>query len=120
MLLAELSVSFVSFVHVRGTSGTPSPTKNRNARHKSRRGEFSSVDSVKSQNDCHRQYAPTAREMFIKSRGYPFHFFAVRYGIVVYVMFDKTTAARLLYYFSTALNIIESRCHNKLSVMLRR
>ena len=44
----------------------------------------------------------------------------VRYGIVAYVMFDKTTAARLLYNFSTALNIIESRCHNKLSVMLRR
>ena len=37
------------------------------------RGGLSSADSVKSQNDCHRQSAiPTSREMLIKLCGYPY------------------------------------------------
>ena len=37
------------------------------------RGWLSSADSVKSQNDCHRQSAtPTSREMLIKLCGYPY------------------------------------------------
>ena len=58
------------FVRVFGMSGTPSPTTKRNICHQSCRGRLSSADSVKPQNDCHRQSATsTPHKMFVKLCG---------------------------------------------------